>query len=177
MENNISELGCEFLAKVLINPNNKIAKLRLDNNKIGVKGLAALTMGLQENGNLEKLSLNFCSIPPEGSKYIQEILANLRTKLRTLKLQGNPLGNEGFYEVIRAVDSCGEHLEKLNLADTGLNLLNLMPDDMELNDTLEEAILNKLLQVLRDNKSIAKYSFKNNYIADFVAMKMLKEVK
>jgi hypothetical protein len=42
MENNITELGCEFLSKVLINPANKINKLRLDNNKIGLKGLSIL---------------------------------------------------------------------------------------------------------------------------------------
>lgn len=49
MENNITALGCEFLAKVLINPVNKITKLRLDNNKIGVKGLSILTDGLRQN--------------------------------------------------------------------------------------------------------------------------------
>lgn len=39
MENNITELGCEFLSKVLMNPANKINKLRLDNNRIGLKGI------------------------------------------------------------------------------------------------------------------------------------------
>lgn len=43
--------------------------------------------------------------------------------MRTLKLQGNPLGNIGAYEVLRAVKNCGEYLEKLNLADVGLNIL------------------------------------------------------
>lgn len=37
--------------------------------------------------------------------------------------------------------------------------------------------MNSLLNVLKENKTIAKYNFKNNYISDFVAMKMLKEVK
>lgn len=32
------------------------------------------------------------------------------SQLRTLKLQGNPLMNEGFYEVIRAVRTCGDKL-------------------------------------------------------------------
>ena len=45
------------------------------------------------------------------------------------------------------------------------------------NDLLESKILNDLTEILRENKNIAKYNFKNNYIADFVAMKMLKEVK
>lgn len=137
MENNITELGCEFLAKVMMNPANKITKLRLDNNKIGLAGIAAISEGLRQNQTIEKVSFNFCGIPTEGCKYVQDILANLNSKLRTLKLQGNPLGNEGFYEIIRAVDACGDKLEKLNLADTGLNLLNFSPDDMELNDTIQ----------------------------------------
>ena len=49
MENNITELGCEFLAKVMMNPANKITKLRLDNNKIGLAGIAALSEGLRQN--------------------------------------------------------------------------------------------------------------------------------
>lgn len=210
MENNISDLGCEFLAKVMMNPANKITKLRLDNNKIGLKGLAALSEGLRQNNNIEKISLNFCSIPAEGCKYIQEILANLDSKLRTLKLQGNNLGNEGFYEVIRAVHACGDKLEKLNLADTGLNMLNYPSkdgskydhndeehgydtqrenqdegEDMDFEnidiedpyDPLERKIMKKLCLLLRDNQSIAKYNFKNNYISDNLAMKMLNKVK
>lgn len=71
MENNISELGCEFLAKVLMNPANKITKLRLDNNKIGLKGMSILAQGLRQNDRLEKLSLCYCNIPTQGVKYIQ----------------------------------------------------------------------------------------------------------
>lgn len=52
MENNITELGCEFLAKVMMNPNNKVAKLRLDNNKIGLKGIAVLAEGLRQNDTI-----------------------------------------------------------------------------------------------------------------------------
>ena len=72
--------------------------------------MSILAHGLRQNDRLEKLSLCYCNIPTEGVKYIQEILANLDSKLRTLKLQGNPLMNEGFYEVVRAVNSCGDKL-------------------------------------------------------------------
>ncbi len=71
MENNITELGCEFLAKVMINPNNKVTKLRLDNNKIGLKGIAVLAEGLRQNDTIQKLSICYCNIPTAGSKYIQ----------------------------------------------------------------------------------------------------------
>lgn len=36
---------------------------------------------------------------------------------------GNALANQGVYEVLRAVNSCGDTLEKINLADTGMNIL------------------------------------------------------
>ena len=90
--------------------------------------------GLRSNDNIEKISLNYCNIDKEGSKYIQSVLANLNSKLRTLKLQGNPLGNEGFYEVLRGVVSCGHHLEKLNLADTGLNILGYKIDEIQVSE-------------------------------------------
>jgi Ran GTPase-activating protein (RanGAP) involved in mRNA processing and transport len=93
MDNNITPLGCEFLARVLINPNNKITKLKLDNNPLTTKGIAELSVGLRQNSVIEKLSFNYCQIDSKGVKYIQEIMANINCKLRSLKLQGNPLGN------------------------------------------------------------------------------------
>jgi hypothetical protein len=54
-----------------MNPSNKIIKLRLDNNKIGLKGLSVLTEGLRQNDRIEKLSLCYCNIPTVGAKYIQ----------------------------------------------------------------------------------------------------------
>lgn len=39
MDNKITSLGCEFLSRVLINPNNRITKLKLDNNPITTEGL------------------------------------------------------------------------------------------------------------------------------------------
>ena len=93
MENNITALGCQFLAKTLKNPSNKIIKLKLDNNNIGREGMELLAGGLRANDRIEKISLNYCHIDRQGAKYIQEILANLNSKLRTLKLQGNHLEN------------------------------------------------------------------------------------
>ena len=66
-----------------------------------------MTVGLRQNEKIEKLSFNYCGITKEGTKYIQEILAHIHCKLRTLKLMGNPLENEGAYEILRAVNSCG----------------------------------------------------------------------
>jgi hypothetical protein len=42
---------------------------------------------------------------------------------------------------------------------------------------LEEKIYVNLVELVRVHKSIAKYNFRNNYIPDGVAMKILNEVK
>jgi len=44
-----------------------------------------------------------------------------------LKLQGNQLGNESVYQILRAVEN-SDSLQKLNLADTGMNLLDFKPE-------------------------------------------------
>lgn len=174
MDNNISSLGCEFLSKILKNEKNNIIKLKLDNNPIGNEGLHNLSFGLRQNSKIEKLSFNFCGITGEGVKYIQEVLANINCKLRTLKMMGNPLGNEGAYELLRAVGSCGEHLEKLNIADVQMNILNYQED---IGISIEEKIEKELLSIVKNNASIAKYNFRNNWIPDEILRKMLTEVR
>ena len=64
-------LGCEFLGRVL-HPRMEITlqKLKLDHNEFGTEGLKQLAAGLCMNSVLEKLSLNYCAITAEGSKYI-----------------------------------------------------------------------------------------------------------
>jgi Ran GTPase-activating protein (RanGAP) involved in mRNA processing and transport len=71
MDNNITLLGCEFLSRVLLNRNNKIVKLKLDNNPLTTRGLANLVVGLRENCTIEKLSFKNCEIDAKGMKYIQ----------------------------------------------------------------------------------------------------------
>ena len=137
MDNKITPRGCTFLAKTLAAHKPTITKLKMDNNPIGNEGLAKLSVGLRQNPTIEKLSFNFCGITSEGVRYIQEILANINCRLRTLKLMGNRLENNGVYEVLRAVNSCGDRLEKLNLADTGMNILGYKED---IGDSIEEKI-------------------------------------
>lgn len=59
--------------------------------------------GLAINSSLEKLEIKYCQVDASGIKYIQEMLANINSKMASLKLQGNPLGNEGLYELLRAL--------------------------------------------------------------------------
>jgi len=41
---------------------------------------------LRQNKILDKLSLKYCGINEQGAKYLQEILANIGSRLRSLKL-------------------------------------------------------------------------------------------
>ena len=50
------------------------------------------------------------------------MLANINTNLLSLKLQGNPIKDEGLYELLRALES-NDTLEKINIADIEINLL------------------------------------------------------
>ena len=74
-----------------------IIKFRIDNNPIGDEGIKNLALGLRTYSKIEKLSFNYCNITEDGIRYVQEIIANIDCKLRTLKLQGNPLKNIGCY--------------------------------------------------------------------------------
>jgi len=70
-DNEITEIGCTYLASAL-GPNLKLPliKLKLDFNEIGTPGLRNLTETLCSNNVLERLSLNFCGIESDGSKYL-----------------------------------------------------------------------------------------------------------
>lgn len=68
------------------------------------------------NNTLESLALNYCGIEQDGAKYLQEILANVNSKLYKLKLVGNRLKNEGTYELFRALE-INNTLERIKLSD------------------------------------------------------------
>lgn len=87
---------------------------------------------------------------------------------------GNPLENEGAYEILRAVSSCGDTLEKFNLADVQMNVLGYKED---IGDTIEEKIEKEMIAIVQKNQSIAKYNYRNNWIPDGIARKLLNEVK
>lgn len=91
------------MGKVL-GANSPIVKLKLDHNCFGTEGLRNLAVGLSKNSTIEKLSLKYCKIDQHGAKYLQEILANINTKMKSVKLQGNPLKNEGVFQLMRAVE-------------------------------------------------------------------------
>ena len=63
LECGASQLGCEFLARILGPPiNHPLQVLKLDHNLIGDVGIKKLAEGLALNKTLQVLSLTYCGI-------------------------------------------------------------------------------------------------------------------
>lgn len=155
LDNEIGLLGCQFLSKILHPASQcKLIKLKLDHNNIGDAGLKILAEGLASNDTIEKLSLNYCGITAEGSKFLQQILSNINTKLYKLKLQGNLLKNEGTYELFRAVEN-NTTLEKLKVGD---NQFNVDPSD--------PSLIDKIVDSMTHNTTLGYYDLKFNTMSD-----------
>jgi len=167
LDNEIGLLGCEFLSKIL-HPVSTVPllKLKLDHNAFGTAGLRLLTQGLASNCVLEKLSLCYCGINAEGAVYIQEILANINSKLQKLKIQGNLFMNEGVEAIFRALE-INEELQKINVADNQLNLT----------DAGSEDLIELIIQVLGKNPSMIHYNFKFNVLGDEVGFKIIEQIE
>lgn len=75
---------------------------------------------------------------------------------------------------MRTVSICGEKLEKLNIADIGMNLLNYK---VQIGNSDEEKMAKELIYILQNNLNIAKYNFKNNFIPDDVAKLIIDVVR
>lgn len=126
-----------------------LIKLKLDHNRFGTPGLAKLTEGLAQNNSLESLSLCYCDIDSDGSKYIQQILAFFDSKLIKLKLQGNLLKNTGVFQIFRALE-INDTLEKINLADN------------QFGEGSEIPVIDKICEVIVNNKSLGSYDLSFN---------------
>ncbi|CAD8102903.1 unnamed protein product [Paramecium primaurelia] len=162
LDNQIGVLGCKFLSDIL-HPKceSKLVKLKLDHNQIGSEGLAELTKGLAMNNTLESLALNYCGIEADGARYLQDILANVNSKLYKLKLSGNRLKNEGAYELFRALE-INNTLERIKLADNQFH-----------SDPSDQTLINKILSTFELNKTLGYYDLKFNLLSDQDATKII----
>lgn len=146
----INSIGCEFLGRIL-HPalETSLIKLKLDHNRFGTAGLEKLAEGLARNNMLESLSLCYCDIDSDGSKFIQQILAYFESKLIKIKLQGNLLKNKGVFQIFRALE-INDMLEKINLADN------------QFGESTEIPVIDKICQVIVNNKSLGSYDLSFN---------------
>ena len=83
----------------------------------------------------------------------------VNSNIKILNLQGNALGNEGFYQILRALES-NSTLVELNISD------NSICESVDLVDLL--------LNVLKNTKSIQKLNLSYNGIYQQTAEQILK---
>ena len=118
LANDITSLGCEFLAQTLspMNSMSELKHLKLDHNNFGAEGVAALAKGLCQNDKLQTLSMTYCNIDEKGARPIFEILIYQKSALEELNLTGNHLRDSGTIEVLRGL-SVAKSLKNVSLAD------------------------------------------------------------
>jgi hypothetical protein len=152
IDNGVTALGCEFLARTLgPNGNPTIDLLRLDFNQFGTPGIEKLSMGLSQNATLRYLSLQYCNIGEDGGRYIAHILMFYRNALESLFLRGNYLGNAGVVDLLVGARRT-KVLKEIDLYD------NKFTDSQELIQALRDLFAN--------NTALTKYDLSGNKITD-----------
>jgi len=160
MDNNVSALGCEFLAKTLGPNGNKVINLlRLDYNQFGTPGVEKLSLGLSQNSTLRYLSLQYCNIGEDGGIYIAHILMFFRNALEVLKLRGNYLGNPGIMDVLTGAKRA-KALAEIDLYDN------------KFSDTPE--IIKALGDLFAHNTALQRYDLSGNKISDAGAHELIR---
>jgi hypothetical protein len=97
-DNNIGPRGANALGSALSYGHNlSLMTLKLDYNAtIGDDGVLNLCKGLRTNMTLKQLHLQFCNITSASGPHLGELLANSRSALELLNINGNRLGGVGL---------------------------------------------------------------------------------
>jgi len=147
VDNKITSLGCEFIAKTVVLKGTKLKVLKLDHNPIKSQGVAELSKGLSMNSVIESISLNYCFLEPDCAQSIMSIIIYLNSNLQELSLQGNNIQNEGALIIFKAL-LAAKNLEKINVSDNHIS------------DTVE--IMAMLKSVMKGNAAVRSYNLRFN---------------
>lgn len=166
--NNMTELGCEFLARALgwkerqnfgeIIKLPPVSYLRLDYNNFGAKGMHNLAQGLAQNNQLRALSLQYCGIGPEGGEALKHILLFVESALEQLFLKGNELRDMGIISVLRGL----KKNPKMKVLDVSNNKFSELPE-----------IIDSFLELFQNSTNIEIYRLNGNEITDTGAQKLI----
>jgi len=163
MDNKVTYLGCEFIARVL-EPHieSGLTVLKLDHNNIGSRGAINLAKGLSMNSTLTSLSLSYCNIEADGARGLFEIVIYTKSGLKELNIQGNYLRNDGIVELLKGL-SISKSLEEVNLSD------NQFGESHEVVEALKHSFIK--------NKNLMHYNLLYNAIKDKGAMELINVLK
>ncbi|CAD7965463.1 unnamed protein product [Amoebophrya sp. A120] len=166
-DNNVTDLGCEFIGMALGGRERVAGKLalvppvsylRLDYNHIGAKGVEKLAVGLAQNHFLRALSVQYCAIGPQGGAPLATILMYQKSEMEQFLLRGNELGDVGALALLKGV----RRNQKLKLLDLADNKFSEKPE-----------ILDVLLDCFQNNMLLEVYRLVGNQISDVGAQKLI----
>lgn len=144
MDNRIGLEGCRSLSMALQH-NECLTTLILDYNEIGDAGAQILSFGVSWNPVLQVISLQYCGISEIGGSAIGNEVVAKSQSLRSLDLQGNPLGPGGVASIAYGLTQT-RTLETLSLVDTSFgydsHCLMQLAKGLEENKTLTSLNLN-----------------------------------
>ncbi len=89
-----------------------------------IVGVGNLCKGLRTNMTLKQLYLQFCNITSDGGQHIAELLANSRSALEVVNLNGNRLGGVGLTALCRGL-IVNTKCQTLALADNMLDHVSI----------------------------------------------------
>ena len=153
MDNKLTPLSCEFLAR-LIHPkaNTNLQILKLDHNDIGSKGLEYLAEGMAINKTVTSLSLTYCNIDEGGARALFEMMIFTQSNLEELNLSGNLLRNDGLIALLKGV-SINKKLSHLLLADNQFNE--------------DDSVLDAIRSCFIKNQKLGHYDFRYNTLENY----------
>ena len=113
--------------------------------------MKALAQGICSNKTLKSLSLSFCGIDEKGADSLFQVIIYQSSLIQEMDLSGNKLGDKGAILLFQGL-SCARSLEKISLADNGIN------------QTKE--VLDSIQVAWHKNTKLKKYDLKHNNITD-----------
>jgi Ran GTPase-activating protein (RanGAP) involved in mRNA processing and transport len=125
-DDNIGPKGAHALGSALsFGHNLSLLTLKLDYNAtLSDEGVANLCKGLRTNSTLKQLHLQFCNLTSPSGKELSELLANSKSALELLNLNGNRIGGKGLQQLCTGLMQ-NLRLETLLLADNMIDQVRL----------------------------------------------------
>ncbi|KAF2074951.1 hypothetical protein CYY_003737 [Polysphondylium violaceum] len=153
--NYFKEEGSAYLADAL-KDNTHIKNLWIKRNELGVGGAKNIASMIASNIHLETLDLITNVITSEAMRIIVEegFLKNPETKIKTLLLDSNPLGPEGYRYLSQIISDKRFNIETLSLEHTE-------PGDLG---------CKYLCEAMKENQSIKELSLKSNHLPPSVGV-------
>jgi Ran GTPase-activating protein (RanGAP) involved in mRNA processing and transport len=172
---NLSKEGAEQIAQALMDPNSKVQRLGLRNNKISYDGATAIAEALKFNSTLQLLFLDDNKVGDDGATAIAKALN--KSTLQELYLSNNNIKISGVKAISQALKT-NSTLKVLYLCNnnTGKDGAKAIAEALKVNSTLQELFLDNnnigdegatvIADALEINSTLTELSVDNNNISN-----------